>query len=173
MWINRSILQRLTPSIKEALPESSDAAVRVPPTFNFTGLPPEPCSLKDPTLGATIDTTSAIQTGNQVAAAAGILSTIVLLTPGLWRVNISAAYRSNYTLGTFSGNGNARVEIADPIGVFSAISFWASSLIPTQQSSCNLELLLRSLTTVRFALDTNIAAQEHSLSLGCLFSRLL
>jgi hypothetical protein len=170
MIITRPILQRLSPSIREAAPQATDGSLQIPSLFSFVGLPPEPLFRAVTGVGAT-SSSVAVQVNAQVANAAQSILNPLSLLPGWWRLQIQGSYRSNYVL---AGNtaGDFRIILADTVSNWQMVTKFAQ-LSGSQPIDFQMEFLISTQSFITSILDTNGVGQEHIYSLSIVAQRLL
>ena len=174
MIIQRSILARLSPSLKQTVPDVNDGTMQVPANFSFVGLPPEPMFPQSVT-GGRSEGSFMREFTLQVLAGAGSNVQLGVLASGYWRIHIEAAYRSNYLLAT-STAGNARIFIDNGSIAPSLVHVFASGT-PTvpivQRIDFQEDFLFPVDQTIQLQMDTNIATQEHTMAGLLICQRLL
>jgi hypothetical protein len=172
MLITRPILQRLSPSIREAAPQSTDGVVQVPSLFSFVGLPPEPTQVQ--ALAGSVNQSSlVVQLVQQVANAIQSTQSVMTLGPGWWKVKFTGSYRSNYVLATNSGGDWRLILTIDGSSNVILFNRFATALIPTQDAIAEWEFLVRGSAAFSSVLDANGAAQEHTIAGTFMGSKLL
>jgi predicted secreted protein len=172
MLIQKPLVNRLTPAIREAQPAPGDGVAIIRPAFSFVGLPPEPTFRQTvPGAGVTQQSSFVVQQGAQVANAAQSIVTICRISAGYWRCKIRGAYRSNYVLAT-AQPGDMRILFADAVSNWQVVTRFAQ-LAGAQDIEFNEEFLVQNVIDVTAILDANGVGQEHIYSVHVWMQRLL
>jgi hypothetical protein len=172
MLITKSLLNRLSPTIREAQPQNGDGGAVIRPQFSFVGLPPEPTFRQaTPGAGTTQQSSFAIQTNAQVANAAQSITTMSRISQGYWRLRLQGAYRSNYVLAT-AQPGDFRILLTDAVSNWQIVTKFAQ-LSGSQEIFFQEEFMIQNVLDLTAILDANGVGQEHIYSISAWFQRLL
>jgi hypothetical protein len=172
MIITRPVVQRLSPTIREATPQPSDGILQVPSLFSFVGLPPEPTQVQ--ALAGTVNQSSClVQVVQQVANAVQSNQSVMTLGAGWWRVKFTGSYRSNFVLATNSGGDYRLILTIDGGSNVILVNRFATALLPAQDVNFEWEFMVRQSAAFSSVLDANGAAQEHTIAGSFIVSKLL
>lgn len=175
MLITRPIVQRLSPSIREAQPQTGDDIVRVPSIFHFTGIPPEPIRrIQDSTNATLLSTSSALSVTRQLpASSAADAFNMCRLSPGWWEIFFSISYTSTYVTTTAN---DFELTLGDETGVI-ALCTLIAQLAGAQHIEKRVSLMIPSNIgsggLIGFILQATAAAQTHGASVDMQCNKLL
>jgi len=171
MIINHSVLNRLSPGILEATPELGDNIIRIPPSFNFVGLPPEPMYRALPLTGKQFESSFSLQSNMSVANAVQAVTGIGVLTSGWWKLHFRGVYRSNYVEAAVNP-GDYRFLLTDSVSNWQVVTMWAQ-LAGTQIINQDFELFIAQTYAMTHILDANAVGQSHAVCLSVSGNKLL
>jgi hypothetical protein len=124
MLITRQMVQRLSPSIKEAQPQLTDSAVVVPSLFSFVGLPPEPFACVPAGPVAVQNSSFGFNNAfNQPASTGVTITDFCQIGNGYWRIQLRAAIQANFVGATLTPD--VQIQFVDSVTGFILLSAYA------------------------------------------------
>jgi hypothetical protein len=175
MIIQRPILTRFSPAIREALPGLGDGQLQVDPAFNLAGIPPEPIFRGTAGANPITETSNSFNISGVVTNAGTLTTQQVRLKSGWWRINTQGLYVANYFTAII-GSADFSIFLDDGVNSINLVTLAAGLNLP-QQWNMSMDLLIPSpaqgFLQITSQLIANGVGQSHGYNGGLYVYRLL